>query len=580
MLRFFCFGLLLALLGCAHKPGERGNPDAAFAKLADDYIAGYLAWRPKDGTQAGLHEYDGCITDLSWSSIQGELARLKDYERRLGSLPVDKLNSEARYDYRILLAAVQKEIFLFEKVRPFSRNPMVYAAQLGVDIYIKRDFAPREKRLQYVQRILAQAPEVFAHAHTNLERSLPRPHVEVSIDVAAGLADFLEKDLTAAVKDIATPEFNLVKDRAVREVRNYVVWLKGEKLPAANDNYALGRKNYSDMLWFGEMIDETPESLLRLGLAELKKTQLEFAETARQIDPTQPAVAVFKAIQKDHPSADALVADTARNLESIRQFLVQKDLVTLPSQVRAQVKETPQFLRATSFASMDTPGPFETKATEAFYYVTPVEPEWPSAQKEEWLTAFNFYTTDVVSIHEAYPGHYIQFLCLNASHATRLEKLFTSYAFTEGWAHYSEQMMIEMGFGQEGSTAANLRAAKYHLAQLDEALLRLCRMCVSLKMHCEGMTVDQASRFFQENCYYEEKPSRAEALRGAFDPEYLYYTVGKLQLLKLREDFRRQEGNRFDLKRFHDEVLAHGAPPVRLLRERILKDPAAWSKAL
>jgi uncharacterized protein (DUF885 family) len=250
-----------------------------------------------------------------------------------------------------------------------------------------------------------------------------------------------------------------------------------------------------------------------------------------------------------------------------------------------RVQETPQYDRATSFASMDTPGPFEKKATEAYYYITPTEDNWSAAEKEQWLTAFNYYTTDVVSIHEAYPGHYVQFLCLNASPVGRLEKIISSYPFVEGWAHYAEQMVLDEGFPfLNASTnlvaADRIRAAKYRLAQSDEALLRLCRLCVSIKMHCQGMTLDEGAHFFEENCYYQKKPARAEALRGTFDPQYLYYTIGKLEFLKLREDYQKQEGADFSLQKFHDEVLRHGAPPIRLLRELMLHDKALWPAIL
>jgi len=233
---------------------------------------------------------------------------------------------------------------------------------------------------------------------------------------------------------------------------------------------------------------------------------------------------------------------------------------------------------ATSFASLETPDTFETNATEAYYYVTPVEKEWPPEQAEEWLTAFNVYTTDVVSIHEAYPGHYAQFLRLNASGASRLEKIFSSYAFVEGWAHYTERMMVDEGFGaNELRTQEDiLKAAKYRLAQSDEALLRLCRLCVSIKTHCEGMSLEEATRFFEENCYYEHKPAHQEALRGTFDPQYCYYSLGKLQILKLRQDYQKQEGAGASLLKFHDEMLRHGAPPIRLLRESMLKDHTIW----
>jgi uncharacterized protein (DUF885 family) len=333
------------------------------------------------------------------------------------------------------------------------------------------------------------------------------------------------------------------------------------------------------MLREGEAIDLAPERILQIGLRELSREQEIFAETARKIDSTQSPIAVFRKIQKEHPTAEQLIPDTRRNLEAIREFLVSRRLITLPSEVRVQVEETPQFMRATSFASMDSPGAFEEKATEAYYYVTPTEKEWPAAQKEEWLTAFNYYTTDIVSIHEAYPGHYIQFVALKASGASKLEKIFTSYAFVEGWAHYTEQMMLDEGFGADGfrTQADLLRAAKYRLAQSDEALLRLCRLCVAIKTHCEGMTVDAATKFFEDNCYYEHKPARQEAIRGTFDPGYLYYTVGKLQILKLRQDYQREQGAAYSPRKFHDELLRHGAPPLRLLREVMLKSKSAWA---
>jgi uncharacterized protein (DUF885 family) len=233
---------------------------------------------------------------------------------------------------------------------------------------------------------------------------------------------------------------------------------------------------------------------------------------------------------------------------------------------------------------MDTPGAFEKRGTEAFYYVTPPETDWPPQQKEEWLTAFNYYTSDITSIHETYPGHYVQFLHLNASPATKLEKIFGSYAFIEGWAHYCEKMMVDEGFGDANSSTPTeddaKRAAKYRMAQADEALLRLCRLCVSIKLHTQKMSLDEATKFFQDNCYYEEKPARAEAIRGTFDPGYLNYTLGKLQILKLRDDYKTQEGDGFSLQKFHNELLNHGMPPIRLLREIMLKDQSKWNEVL
>ena len=586
LILFLC-GLLAG--GCAkHSLSTITNDaDAAFEQTAHEYIASFLAWRPQTGTALGFHEYDGQVTDLSRPSLDAELARLKSFDSRLTGLDPRRLSKRAAYDYRILRGTIGREIFGFDQMQIYSHNPMTYAS-LDVNIYIKRDFAPLENRVRSIIAILNQAPRIMAAARANLDESLPRPQIETAIEEAAGSAKFLSEDLVAALKDFKDEKlmaaFNTANRRAINELHEYVAYLKEKKLPKANDAYALGREKYAQLLDSAEMITLSPEELLEIGLRELQRQQQAFAEAARVIDANAKPIEVFKAIQKDHPTEQNLIPDTARNLEMIRQFVIDHKIITLPSSVRAQVKETPQFMRATSFASMDTPGPFEKKATEAYYYVTPVEPDWPAEQKEEWLTAFNYYTTDVVSVHEAYPGHYVQFLCLNASPATQLEKIFNSYAFTEGWAHYAEQMLVDEGFGASNVATPSrddlVKAAKYRLAQADEALLRVCRLCVSIKMHCQNMNVDEATKFFQDNCYYEQKPARQEALRGTFDPEYLFYTVGKLEILKLRDDFRKQEGTNFSLRKFHDEMLRYGAPPIRLLREIMLKDRKLWEAIL
>jgi uncharacterized protein (DUF885 family) len=245
--------------------------------------------------------------------------------------------------------------------------------------------------------------------------------------------------------------------------------------------------------------------------------------------------------------------------------------------VPVMLQETPKFERHASTAMMDSPGPFEKKATQAFYYITPTEPGWDAKKKEEWLANFNFYTTDVTTIHEAYPGHYVQFLHLNASSATRCQKAFGSYAFVEGWAHYCERMVIDEGYP---AGVDELTRAKYRLEQSQDSLLRICRLCVAVQMHCQGMTVEQATRFFMENGYFAEAVAREEANRGTHDPGYCCYTLGKLEILKLREDYRRQEGAGFSLSGFHNALLDHGQPPVVLLREVLLKDSKTWGDAL
>lgn len=553
--------------------------------MMDSFLDGYFAWRPSLAVGLGLHKFDGGLTDYGRSSVGAELARLRTFEKRFEQQLAGETTIEDKHDLRLLLSLIRIEILKLEENMDGSPyNPMTYAGALDANLYLKRNYAPLETRVEAIIRMLGRAPALFASARANLPVAIPRPHLETAITIAEGGAAFLKRDLPEAVKELKSPRLmdrlNAASMAAQKELTAYVAWLKKERMDTAHQHFALGREKYVRMLQ-ADLVEMDPEQLLQLGYSQLKLEQARFDETARKIDPKLKPIQVFKEIQKDHPTAAKLIEETRQNLEAIRQFVVDRKLVTIPSEVRVRVEETPRYARATSFASMDTPGPFEKGATEAYYYVTPVEPEWPAAQQEEWLTAFNRYTTDVVSIHEAYPGHYTQFLWVNHAKLSRVRRVVVNYAFSEGWAHYTEQMLVDEGFGKDETPGASeLRGLKYKLAQSDEALLRLCRLCVSIQMHCNGMTLEEAARFFEQHCHYEPKPAMQEAIRGTFDPGYLYYTVGKLQILKLRRDYSLQEGAGFSLREFHDAVLRHGSPPVRLLRERLLKDPALWEKTL
>ncbi len=580
---FLIFPLCI-FAGCKPKSAADSaaiSGDETFQKLADDYIAGYLAWRPANGVALGYHQYDGRVTDISKASIAKELARLTDFDTKLAAADTASFSPPIYYDYRILRSAVKQELWNIKDVGSYTKNPMNYAGAVDVSIYIKRNFAPLEDRLKSIIAIEKLAPKLMADAKLNLNDTLAKPYVETAIAIAQGTAAFLGGDLKVALKDVKNDTlmktFNTVNAAAIAAVNDFAGYLKKEKLPKANNKYAIGTANYQKMLLYSEGIKLSPDKVLEIGLKELKKEQESFNAAAKIIDPNKKPVDVYHDLQKDHPTAESLIPDARKNLEQIRQFLIDKSIVTMPSEVRVKVEETPQYARSTGTASMDTPGPFETKATEAYYYITPVDPKWTAKQKEDWLTMFDYYTTDNVTIHEAYPGHYTQFLHVNASSATRLEKIFGSYAFVEGWAHYCEKMMSDAGYGNNGDA---VRAAKFRMAQSGDALLRLCRLCVSIKTHTQGMNVDDATKFFMDNWYQGDKPSRQEAIRGTFDPGYLFYTIGKLELLKLRDDYQKQEGANYSLKKFNDAVLDHGMPQVGMLREILLKDKSIWGDAL
>ena len=439
--------LLLSLAPNLHAQ----DSDAEFASVSDEFIRGYLAARPLEAVALGFHEFDGKINDYTRLSIDAEVSRLKRFDDRLKKFDLSKLNARNSIDLRILQAAISRELFMIQDMAIFERNPMTYANAVDLNIYISRKFAPLDDRVRSIVAIEAQVPNIMIAGRTNLAENLPKPYVELAIQITRGAAHFLQKDLVEAVKDLKDEKvmaaFGSSNRKAVAALNDYANWLEREKLPKATADFALGEEKYHRMLAETEFVDLAPEKILEIGLQKLKEEQEIFAKAAKAIDPNKSAIEVFRQIQNEHPTAASLIPDVTKNLEQIRKYVIEHKLVKIPSDVRAQVKETPSYRHATTFASMDTPGPFENKAKEAYYYVTPVESDWTDAQKNEWLTSFNRYTTDVVTIHEAYPGHYVQFLHLNASSATRVEKIFGSYAFVEGWAHYCEKMMIDEGYG-------------------------------------------------------------------------------------------------------------------------------------
>jgi uncharacterized protein (DUF885 family) len=326
-------------------------------------------------------------------------------------------------------------------------------------------------------------------------------------------------------------------------------------------NYAIGAELFSKKLMYEEMVDTPLDRLLAIGEANLEKDYRDFIDTARKIDPSKPPMAVMKSLSNDHPTETSLIPDARKTVEGIIQFIKDKNIITIPSEVRPIITATPPYARSGAFASMDTPGPYEEKATEAFYYVTPPEKEWDPKHMDEHLRAFNPPVMNVITIHEAYPGHYIQFL--NAKQfPSRTRKIIYCSSNAEGWAHYTEQMMLDEGFGGGDP--------KFRLAQLEEALLRDARYVVGIKLHTAGWTVEQGAQFFQEKAFQEPANAYEESRRGAYNPTYLYYTLGKLQIYKLRDDYRALKGSQYSLKSFHDEFVKQGGAPIALIRRILL----------
>jgi len=543
--------------------------DAAeqLAQFTEEYVSAYFAARPHLGARAGLHRYDGLVPDLSRQAIAARVAQLRGFRRRLGTIPADELQGQERWDREHLRLAIGLELWEWETLRHWQMNPMYYLDPLDVSGYIKRDYAPLPTRVRSLIAHLRGYPAVLNAARENLFPCLPVPFVETFLEMGAGQVGFLERDLPLALSAMddsdLKEEFLRARGEALASLTDFIRWVKETRASQADGEFALGPVAFRQMLRWGEMVEWPLSRLWAAGEAEMRRLKEMAKETARRIHPRRDPADLMREMGREHPSAERLVPTVTAMLDGMRQFILDRRLVTIPSEVRCQVRETPPYLRW-AFAMMDIPGPLEETATEAYYYITPPEDGWPPEKREEWLTAFDHYRLQAISIHEAYPGHYVH--ALHNRRAPSLPgKVFGAYSFWEGWAHYAEEMMLDAGYG-DGDP-------KLRLAQIAEALLRVSRYLVAIGLHVRGMTVEEATRFFMEHAYMEELPARKEAVRGTFDPGYLNYTLGKLMLMKLRRDYEAQEGSRFSLQEFHDRFLSFGAPPLPLVRRRLLARP-------
>jgi len=541
------------------------TPSEKIENLVYRFYEDYFGFNPTLGREIGFNKYLGKVPDLAYENIMGFLKRLRFYEIEVERLQKEKLTIQEQSDLTQLTLTISYKKFDIQQLRWWANDPFQYSNHLYIGHYLKRNYASLQQRAKHTIQHLKQIPNLLEQQRYNLEIVQSLINLKTTIEVYNGLRDFYSNEVMKVFDGLENS--NLIKELkeviiyVTKSIATFISYMENDLLPKATEAFAIGRFNFLDMLRFGEMVDIELDELLRMGETDLELNRKRFEEVAADFLPRMAPRDVMLKIAKDHPTPELLVETTKNMLEDIRQFIIDRDLVTIPSENRIQVEESPSFLRWI-FAMCDTPGPFEEKATESFYYITNVDPEWPENKKEEWLSKFDFATLDNISVHEAYPGHFIHYLHM-LSAPSMVSKIEGAYSFWEGWAHYDEEMMMDEGW-HEGEN-------KYRLAQLSEALLRDCRYICSIKMHTQGMSVDSATKFFMENAYMEETPAKKEAERGTYDPGYLNYTLGKLMILKLKEDWKKQEGDNYSLKRFHDTLLSYGAPPIPLLRKLMLK---------
>jgi uncharacterized protein (DUF885 family) len=549
-----------------NRESENSMAAAKFPKLVAEYLQDLHSRHPTLAAASGIHIWDGQLEDFSAAAIAAEISAIKAFQTRLEKIPPLELPLSDTFDYQILASNMNARLLELEQIKSYERNPQVYNEPLSSGLLQLAMFehAPADSRLRQVIAKEKLAPRLLEAARANV-RQTPAVFLKVAIASFKGTLSFVQTDLPrafASVKDTKLQsEFKKSTKTAGSAIADYIKHLEGTK-PDPKATFAIGKENYEAKLKYDEGIDVPVDTLLKIAERELSKAQDEFRKTAARIDARRDPLSVWADVQRDHPKAGMLVQEAQKQLDALVRFIQEKKIVTLPPAASPVVAPTPDFMRW-STASMWTPGPFERRSLPARYLITDVDLSWNEKQKEEYLASFNYQQLWTTSIHEVYPGHFVQGTYLKHV-ASPVRKVWSiaPASFVEGWAHYTEQMMIDEGFGGGDP--------KLKMGQLADALLRLCRFVVGIRQHIAGMTVDQGTRFFMDNAYMGETPSRLEAERGTFDPTYLVYSVGKLAILKLRDDYKRDRDEQFSLQEFHDRLLSNGNAPLWVHRRILL----------
>jgi uncharacterized protein (DUF885 family) len=582
---------LMISFGTSSPFAQHPSADGAgqtFNTLSEQYFQQvYFKFAPTAGTSAGLHQYDTQLEDYSAAGIQRQIAALHEWEKKVAAIDSSALDAEPAADRDILLNSIRAQLLQLEIVRGWEKNPDNYSTGVTNAIFtiMERPYAPVNVRLHAAVEREKLIPQVFVEARRNLKNP-PRIYTEIALQQIDDDISFFQNDVPqafASATDAQTKaEFAKANATVIDAMKSYAAWMKSDLLPRSNGDFRYGADTFRKALAYNEMVDIPLDHLLQIGYDDLHKNQAEFARVAKEIDPTKTPQQELAELATIHPApADLLKAFEARFNSEIA-FIRSHNIITIPSDVQPTLEETPPFMRATTQASMDPPGPFETHSTRALFNVTLPEPSWSAQKTSEYMAAFNIGTIVSTSVHEAYPGHYIQFLWQPQFPST-IRKLLGANTNIEGWAHYCEQMMLDEGYNAPGvgtSAAAGTKEAEresklIRLGQLQDALLRDARFIVAIRMHTGvggELTIPQAEDFFVNEGYQSRPIAEVETKRGTSDGLYLYYTLGKLEILKLRTDLQRREGASFSLQRFHDDFMRQGFAPVKVIRKAMLHE--------
>jgi len=535
------------------------------AGLVQEYYDGEWRSSPVSATSTGVHDYDTQLDDVSAAAHAKNLQRVTSVLTRLRGLDVVKLSPMERDDRDVLDAEIGREVLEEQTIQHWRHNPGSYVDLLTTAIYalIERDFAPLETRMRSAIARETQIPAMLEESKKNLT-DMPPEFIDIALENLEGAQGFFKNDVPEAFTSIKNASLNTQLASATKSVlaalADYKTWLIAQK-PNAHGSFVLGPKTLQRLL-ATDIVNVPYDRVLAAGRKQLEKDRAAFLATEKLVDPKTPSAALAL-IEADHPDAAQLIVTARDGLAALQSFIETHKIVDLPSKMLPTVGATPPFARAMIFGELDPPGPLETKATKAYYFITPPDSKEPKATQNTYLEYFNRPFLENLSVHEALPGHFTQYLFATANPSWSLvRKTASSYTATEGWAHYAEQMMIDEGLGGGDP--------KIRLAQLQDALLRDCRLVGSISMHTGKMTLAQATDLMAQECFQPASVAYKEARRGTADPGYYSYTLGKLEILKLREDVQKQQGKTFSLARFHDQFLNAALVPISVIRREIL----------
>ncbi len=559
---------LIPLTGCQPQPmdtNQTGNANASTSNAkwdayVEQFLTDYFTANPTFAIYQGRHEFDGKLPDWSAEGLSKEIARLKAERGKASAFKAEELDERQKFEHDYLLAQIDKDLFWRETADQPHINPYYYADALDPDVYVSREYAPLETRIKAYTAYAKNIPVALKQVKGNLKLPLAMNLIKIGRQTIGGLADFYEKDVVKVFEPVADPQsqtdFKAANAAAAKAIRDFDAWLASQESTATN-NFALGPDKFKQMLKQTEGVDIDLIELERIAKADLDRN---LAAVKIECEKYAPGISLVECNKKANlrkaPGKDLVEAATTQ-LTNLRKFIQEKDIVTVPGTEECKVAIAPPY-KSWNFAYINIPGPYE-KGLPSIYYVAPPDPTWPKAKQDEYLPGEGSLL--FTSVHEGYPGHFLNFLHSNRA-KSKFGQVFVGYAFAEGYAHYTEEMMYEAGLGA-GDT-------ELHLGQLQEALLRNVRFLSAIGLHTKGMTVEESKKLFIEQGLQDEGSADQQSARGTFDPAYLNYTMGKLMIKKLREDWTASRGGRTAWKQFHDAFLAYGGPPIPLVRKAMM----------